>query len=137
MFEKKPPFSDALESGSEQDRVRASDPLVGSEEAAPARVGEALRSLDWGELSARLGAARDLRIVLQNEAQRNEASHNGGFAQAAERYFRAKDNGKRAVNPVALEQSKGSPCITVVGDQASVEKDRERENAKIGDAREY
>lgn len=84
--------------------VTAADPF-GAED------GE-LRAMDWSELSARLSAARDLRRVLHREAGRKFASQTGGFAEAAARYFRAKDNNEQGVNLVALEQSKGSSCMS-------------------------
>ena len=81
----------------------AASPLAG-----PAgEVENELRVLDWTELTARLNAARDFRRVLLREANRQS----DGFADAAARYFRTKDNPKQGVNLVALEQSKGSSCI--------------------------
>ena len=70
-----------------------------------------LRPMDWSELTSRLSAARDLRRVLHREAGRKFAAQSGGFAEAAARYFRTKDNDEQGVNLVALEQGKGSSCM--------------------------
>lgn len=134
MFEKAPPLSDANDPRFEGCDPLAADAVVGSEETAPALVGEALRALDWSELTARLGAARDLRVVLQREAQRSKASRSGGFARAAEHYFRARDNSEQGVNPVALEQRKGSPCISRISDEANPQEARDRSPAHSKDA---
>ncbi len=130
---------------------------------------ERLRIIDWSELTARLNAARDLRRVLKREARADARnSKNGGsegFADAAARYFLSKDTsredsiqkGERDVNPVALEQRKGSSAIPTNHDELLMKKapkpkqattgltaidvraidPRVTEPAKVGDAREY
>ncbi len=105
---------------------------------------ERLRIIDWNELTARLNAARDLRRVLKREARAD--ARNGkkagseGFADAAARYFLSKDTGseenvqkgKRDVNPVALEQSKGSSAIDTNHDELLMKKARKPKQATIG-----
>ncbi|AWW73130.1 hypothetical protein CD351_01680 [Erythrobacter sp. KY5] len=89
----------------------------GEERFARGQAGEsalgtdALRVLDWNELTARLNAARDVRHVLRRDASRSIEASANCFADAAARYFRTKEEGERDVNHVALEQSKGSPGI--------------------------
>ena len=77
-------------------------------------TGDALRKMDWNELTARLNAARDVRHVLQRDATRSIEASANSFADAAARYFRTKEEGERCVNPNTLEQSKGSPGIVPV-----------------------
>ena len=100
MFESAQPFLHA-QTG------RFAEPDSGSPEAS----GATLRVMDWSELTARLNAARDVRHVLRRDANRGIKASADCFADAAARYFRTKEEGERDVNPVALEQSKGSPGI--------------------------
>lgn len=116
MFEKAKPILDAK---------NATHSRVGLEEEASAysvkskecggftRAEEdaQLRQIDWRELSARLGAVRDLRHVLRSKANDAIEAHSGSLGEAAEQFFRAKEDDERAINLVALEQSKGSSCI--------------------------
>jgi len=77
-----------------------------------ARESQALRALEWSELTARLSAARDLRLLLRRDAVRDNVDGASSFADAAARYFRTRnddeDNYEPGVNPVALERCKGS-----------------------------
>lgn len=75
------------------------------------RTAEAMRALEWHELTARLNAARDLRRELRSEANLCAGSSGASFGDAAERYFRALADGERPVNLDALEGSKGSSGI--------------------------
>lgn len=104
--------------------------LVGSADAGPqengphgnSQPGEALRMMEWSELSARLTASRDLRELLRRDAARNIETGTSSFADAAARYFRTRgeggdssgDNCEPGVNPVALERCKGSPSIVQI-----------------------
>jgi hypothetical protein len=122
--------------------------LVGSIDTAPeipasgggAGGGGALRLIEWNELTARLNAARDLRLVLRRDSRGNIEAAGGSFADAAARYFRTREEEERDVNPVALEHCKGSPHIT--REQQGLEppqappKPRNRDNEVTGDGRE-
>lgn len=96
-----------------------------------------LRTLERRELTARLNAARDFRQVLLSEAASCTRAASNSLADAAVRYFRAKDDEKPIVNPVALSESKGSPVIVDGIDGADQETARERGRVTHGDAREY
>ncbi len=98
--------------------------------------GDVLRMMDWNELTARLNAARDVRHVLQRDATRTIEASAGCFADAAARYFRTKEEGERSVNPVALEQSKGSPGIVPVSQGLDNIETQIPGQAETGDARE-
>lgn len=63
---------------------------------------KALRAFGWHELTARINAARDLRQELSGEATLLTSS----FADAAAGYFAVGKQGKRDVNPNALEARK-------------------------------
>ncbi len=68
------------------------------------RAGDALRALEWGELTARLNAARDLRLLLRTESQAPIEAVAASFGDAAASYFALLDDGEPAVNPDALGQ---------------------------------
>ena len=79
--------------------------------------GDALRSLDWGELVARFAAARDLRDLVARPA--NGA---GSFVSGA--FYLRESEGKRPINHDALGRGKAAAAIDVaaageaaVGDQ--------------------
>lgn len=99
------------------------NPFVGSIDEAPAtsaialRTGEAMRAIEWHELTARLNAARDLRRELRSEASLCAGSSGASFGDAAERYFKALSHGERPVNLDALEGSKGSSGIVSQSDK--------------------
>ena len=109
MFEKNQPFIDAV-------RASESDPdlLIGSldsapeEENAPKRAGDALRAIEWSELTARLTAARELRQELRNEATLCAGSSGARFGDAAAGFFKALGDEQRAVNLEVLEGCKAS-----------------------------
>ena len=109
MFEKGKPIPGGFYAD-EIDR----DVLVGSVDAAPesgpdgARTGEALRAIEWSELTARLNAARDLRRELRADAMLLAGSSGASFGDAAESFFRTLGEGQRPVNPEGLEACKAS-----------------------------
>ena len=76
MFEGKPP--------------KAADALPLEE----SREGESLRPLSWGDLVARLSAAREVRESLEGRVAGSEASFHAGSA----RRVAAHHNGKHGIN---------------------------------------
>ena len=70
------------------------------------RAGDALRAVEWSELTARLNAARDLRMLLRTEAQAPIEAVAASFGDAAASYFALLDDGEPGVNRDALGQSK-------------------------------
>jgi hypothetical protein len=70
------------------------------------RAGEALRALEWGEITARLNAARDLRLLMRHEARPPIEAVAASFGDAAASYFALLDHGEPDVNLDALGQSK-------------------------------
>jgi len=74
---------------------------------ATRRAGDALRAVEWSELTARLNAARDLRLLLRTESQAPIVAVAASFGDAAASYFALLDHGEPDVNPDALGQSKG------------------------------
>lgn len=131
MFEKVnsfvPPVQRAPEGRADHGRMDNARP-----DADPARRdesgrgGDALRAIDWGELNARLGAARDLRQLLRRDAQSNIEPNAASFGDAAARYFAALERGERPVNPDDLEARKASHGILPINEG----------DAATGDARE-
>lgn len=107
MFENLTPISKAAE----RDSVPG-DLLVGSRDPQPGRGGDALRAMEWSELTARLNAARDLRHVLRRDTRVNINATASSFGDAAATYFRSIGDSERLVNPVALGASKAS-CRTI------------------------
>lgn len=73
-----------------------------------ARAGDALRAIEWSELTARLNAARELRRELRQEAILCAGASGATFGDAAASYFRTLGDGERPVNPEALEGCKAS-----------------------------
>ena len=114
--------------------------------------GDTLRVVGWSELTARLNAARDLRLVLRRDAHGNAVngpgSDHSNFADAAARYFRTRHCEEPDVNPVALEHLKGSPGMIHEHDEIKNQNDSHNEgglpsnevqhrgHAVPGDARE-
>lgn len=70
------------------------------------RAGDALRALEWSELTARLNAARDLRLLLRTEAGAPIEAVAASFGDAAASYFALLDESEQRINPDALGQSK-------------------------------
>lgn len=112
MFEK--PTSHAGARGNRFDKSAAFTAALESmdREAIAGGVGGPLRAIEWGELTARLLAARDLRHILRRDTARTIEGSAHDFADAAARYFRKKEEGQSNLNPVALEHRKGSPGIS-------------------------
>jgi hypothetical protein len=82
------------------------------------RRGEtALKAIEWCDLSARLEAARDLRLALRNEARRHIEDTAASFSDAAAQYFRTLEQSKQPVNLAALEEHKG--CTPIVPEDGS------------------
>jgi len=71
------------------------------------RNGEALRAVEWNELTARLNAARDLREEMRQDALLCAGSSGASFGDAAARYFEGLGRVEPPVNPDALEGQKG------------------------------
>jgi len=107
MFEKAKPFN-ASHGRS------AAPPTVQERLASPAarRGGDALRALEWSELTARLNAARDLRLLLRTESQAPIEAVAASFGDAAASYFALLDDDEPGVNPDALAQSKALDATT-------------------------
>lgn len=127
MFEKTEPLIPA-----HSDRNFAEDAAY----HAGVRPADSLRQFEWSELTARLNAARDLRLVLRHDSDLVK-ENNAGLADAAARYFRTKDDSKRAVNPVALEAGKASHGITIGTEDDALSNGLHRRGYAVnGDARE-
>lgn len=115
MFEKSNPVS-ALASaavpglGAEDGaRLRGqSPPTPGKrfESRVGRRTGEALRAVEWGEITARLNAARDLRLLMRTELQTNIELVAASFGDAAASYFAPLEDCEQGVNSDALGQPK-------------------------------
>lgn len=101
MFEKANPVS-----ASQRTAIGHSRPDERSFARAIRRSGEALRAVEWSEITARLNAARDLRMLLRTESQAPIAPVAASFGDAAASYFALLDEGEDSVNPDALGQSK-------------------------------
>ncbi|MEL6486472.1 MAG: hypothetical protein AAFQ13_04915 [Pseudomonadota bacterium] len=105
MFEKNDSFIRALEgqkSGDERGDLRTDGVRDG------VRGGDALRAIEWSELTARLSAARDLRRELREDAVLCAGSTGASFGDAAASFFKSLGNGERPVNPEHLEGCKAS-----------------------------
>jgi hypothetical protein len=87
------------------------DPASGPDDARSLRGGDALRAIEWGELTARLNAARDLRRELREEAILCAGASGARFGDAAAGFFKMLGDGERPVNPDALEGCKSSNCM--------------------------
>lgn len=115
MFEKprsNPAHADAPSGGlsaEERALLRATAKGGGAERFATRQVrrnSEALRALEWSELTARLNAARDLRLLLRTENQAPIEAAAASFGDAAASYFALLEDSEPPVNPDALGQSK-------------------------------
>ena len=86
MFEKAKPFNAPT---GIRNAARAGERPVDERFASrPARrAGEALRALEWSELTARLNAARDLRLLLRTESHAPIEQAAASFGDAAASYF--------------------------------------------------
>ena len=70
------------------------------------RASEALRAVEWREITARLNAARDLRLLLRHAAQAPIEVAAASFGDAAASYFALLDDDEPGVNLTSLGQSK-------------------------------
>lgn len=101
------------------------------------RAGDALRAVEWSEITARLNAARDLRLLLRNESQAPIEAVAASFGDAAASYFALLDDSKLNVNPDALGQSKALGATLSYGDANRSGRVVENSSAAArGDARE-
>lgn len=89
----------------------------------------ALRAVDWGELTARLNAARDLRLVLRQDIGHAIEDNAASFSDAAAKYFRSLGDCERPVNLDDLGASKTlrSMVATDDGTQAAAARDDTRD----------
>lgn len=115
MFEKTKPSLARAEapsgglSAEERALLRATAKGGGAERFATRqarRNGEALRAMEWSELTARLNAARDLRLLLRAENQAPIEMVAASFGDAAASYFALLEDSEPPINPDALAQSK-------------------------------
>lgn len=113
MFEKSTSFA-----GVAPQPAHPGDDALGS--AALRRGETALKAIEWCDLSARLEAARDLRLALRHEARRHIEDTAASFSDAAAQYFRTLEQSKQPVNLAALEEHKGcTPIVPEDGSDAS------------------
>jgi hypothetical protein len=125
-------------------RLRAVGPSGEAERFGPRidfrparRAGEALRAVEWSEITARLNAARDLRLLLRNESQAPIEANAASFGDAAASYFALLDDSEPGVNPDALGQSKALGAMLDPQDaNRSGASAGESPDAGRGDARE-
>jgi hypothetical protein len=137
MFEKANPISASTAPHARGLRHASAGPAERFESRGPRRAGDALRAVEWSEITARLNAARDLRLLLRNESQAPIEMVAASFGDAAASYFALLDDSEPRVNPDALGQSKALGAKTEDHNanrpgRASVEST----DAAQGDARE-
>jgi hypothetical protein len=65
-----------------------------------------LRAVEWSEITARLNAARDLRMLLRTESQAPIEPIAASFGDAAASYFALLDESEGSINLDTLGQSK-------------------------------
>ena len=143
MFEKAKPFnaSHGVPADGQRPEERARLHFGAGEERVagrPARrAGDALRAMEWSELTARLNAARDLRLLLRTESQAPIESAAASFGDAAASYFALLDDGQPAVNRDPLGQSKALDA-RIAADDANRpgEATGPRSDASRGDAKD-
>jgi hypothetical protein len=143
MFEKTHPSlarADAPSGGlsaEERALLRATARGGGAERFAPrspGRNGEALRAMEWSELTARLNAARDLRLLLRTENQAPIEAAAASFGDAAASYFALLEESEPPVNPDALGQSKRPGVMVDVAVEAAQANRPENANGIRSDA---
>ncbi len=101
------------------------------------RAGDALRAVEWSELTARLNAARDLRLLLRHESQAPIEAVAASFGDAAASYFALLDDSEPTVNPDALGRSKALGATIGRSDaKRPGEAGGPRSDAPRGDARD-
>jgi len=103
----------------------------------PRRTGDALRALEWSEITARLNAARDLRLLLRNVSHLPIEAAAASFGDAAASYFALLDHHEPGVNLDALGQSKVLDAMTADNDANRQSRATGKTSATAdGDARE-
>lgn len=143
MFEKAKPFNashgipgDGQRPG-ERARLHGGAPEERVAGRPTRRAGDALRALEWSELTARLNAARDLRLLLRTESQAPIEAVAASFGDAAASYFALLDEGESAVNRDALGQSKALDARIAPNDaNRPGEATGPRSDASRGDAKD-
>lgn len=101
------------------------------------RGGDALRAVEWGELTARLNAARDLRLLLRTESQTAIDAIAASLGDAAASYFALLDDSEQGANRENLGQSKALAARVGRSDaQGSERAERSNSDAPRGDARD-
>ncbi|MEL6877571.1 MAG: hypothetical protein AAGL68_05665 [Pseudomonadota bacterium] len=123
MFENVPSFQGAFGAGTV--RSVATDSTVAK--SGKVRAGDALRAMGWGELAARINAARDLRAVMRRDAA-SGSMNVASFGDAAASYFAAITEGERPVNSIALEGRKASDVEIGTNNNDAAIGDRENKN---------
>lgn len=96
MFEKAKPFPAPSGAAGGTPGVPGVDPRFAGR--LQRRAGDALRVVEWSELTARLNAARDLRLLLRSESQAPIEAVAASFGDAAASYFALLDHDEPAVN---------------------------------------
>ena len=143
MFEK--PNPDPMSRQSPHRPVRAEESGALSSSAAAdqrdsrslRRGGDALRAVEWGELTARLNAARDLRLLLRHETQASIEVVGASFGDAAASYFALLDDEQPGINSDGLGQSKAFDPKTKQSEaRRPATRTEESADANRGDARE-
>jgi hypothetical protein len=137
MFEKAKPVSASFRPHARGLRPAPAASAERFESRTPRRAGDALRAVEWSEITARLNAARDLRLLLRNESQAPIEMVAASFGDAAASYFALIDDSEPRVNPDALEQSK--PFGAMADDHEANRRGHaaaESTDAAAGDARE-
>lgn len=84
---------------------------------------DGLRPLSWGELVARLGAARDFRRVMAGRFTQSGAS----FNLVSARHLAALGEGKPGINPFALTNGKIADGMAFAGPGNDLSGDRGKE----------
>ena len=105
------------------------------------RAGDALRAVEWSEITARLNAARDLRLLLRSESQGRIEVMAASFGDAAASYFAMIEDNEPAINLYALDGAKAlggmeSARVVFQHDAASGGDAERVMDAPEGDARE-
>ena len=82
--------------------------LIGNANPLRTQGGGALRALEWNDVTARLGAARDLRRLMRRDSRLNIAGGAASFGDAAATYFQSIGSCEPDVNLAALALGKAS-----------------------------
>jgi hypothetical protein len=123
MFEKvdplyaalRPPFVRCAEDGARLRRSMVAPAGERFESRPVRRSGDALRAVEWSEITARLNAARDLRLLMRSESQGRIEAVAASFGDAAASYFAMIDESEPVINHDALDCSKASDGMECSG----------------------